>query len=169
MTSSILHVTVLVFLRLLAILKPLSYSEVHAKVRRLAILMIWIISITARYSIVPTQCFKIRSVYLHYMHIIFHCLHTIPVMCIALMYAKLVCVIQQKRNERKTIICKYLKFRAHADSDNRKSTLLAKRLGLFHLICYLPFLAWTQYLLIVAPDRIPFKFHNYEVITYNKL
>ena len=154
-TASILHVALLVYLRLLSILKPLSYQEIHIKLRHTGIKIIWIMSITVRLIAVLTQRFKTGKFYIYYRYIVLHGFHTIPVMCIIVMYGKLILTLKSKRNGSNAGMVDNA--RIHAEAQNKKTTLLVQRVVLFLIVCYVPYIAWAQYWYI--------KF--YESVDYN--
>ena len=54
-------------------------------------------------------------------------------------------------NSRKTV-----------DSMNKKMAVVVRRIILALLICYIPFLVWEQFYLIIS-ERVPFKIYRSEV------
>lgn len=168
-TSSVLHVAVLVYLRLLAVLKPLEYTNMDAKIRKASIPVIWILSIGTRLLAVLTQCLKAFSFYSYYRYIVLHGFHTIPIICIACMYFKLLLTIRSKfsspndgefsnsKSQDNTISSSANNSNMQKKELKKKSTALVKWVVFFLLICYVPLLVWEQYWAIIITSRIPFR------------
>ena len=169
-TSSILHVAVLVYLRLLAILKPMSYKDVHEKVRKRSIPIIWVVSIASRLISVLTQIFEPmpKPFYAAYRYIALHVFHTVPIIFIICMYVKLVWTLKKISEESNTTQATFTNVRNPKKSISKKATLLVQRVVLFLLGCYLPFLAWEQYWEIITFERIPFISGGSDEVIANK-
>ena len=167
-TSSCLHVTLLVFLRLKAISKPTQYEEIYKKLCYPSIVFIWIISVGVRLIAVLAHCLKFWDFYFYYRYFNLHVFHTIPIICIVLMYAKLVWTLKKRSNEaikeaRRSVNANLKELAL--DKINQKMTLMVQRVVLFLVVCYVPYLIWMQYYYMEFPTRIPFKVKDYEVIT----
>ena len=159
-TSSCLHVTLLVFLRLLAIQKPLTYAELHGKLRYISIIIIWIISIVIQLIALIILIFEKGNVYLYYKDVTLHSFHTFPVICIIIMYTLLIWTLKKKKREIKDI-----RRSMEQDTINKKMTLLVQRVVLVLIICYVPFLGWRQYYYEVVIKRMDPRLFDVEVIT----
>ena len=98
--SSVVHVMLLVFLRLLAILKPLSYQEIHDKFRYKSIIGIWITSIFVNAAkILCCQLaitFENENYFYYGNLIIAQFSNTLPVVLILIMYIMLIWVLRGK-------------------------------------------------------------------------
>ena len=163
-TTSILHVTLLVFLRLLAVIEPMTYKEMHIKFRHTSIVVIWIMSIVVQTLALITQKFT-SSAFFYYRYFMLYVFHTFPIFCVIIMYFVLIHNLK-KRNRGMDIMVD--KSRHFADSMNKKMTTVVKRIVLALLICYIPFLTWEQYYLIIA-ERIPFTIYPSEVRIYSRI
>ena len=141
--SSVLHVTLLVFLRLWVILKPLSCQELHTKMRHISIISIWIISILT--NILPGIFWhlKMGPEYQYIGLINTYCFGLIPVVSIVFMYALIYWTIKKKSRAAKDTLegtenCPL-------DLDSMKMTLLVTRVLLVLLVCYTPYVIWKEY------------------------
>ena len=84
--SSCLHVTLLIFLRLLAIRYPLSYQILHKKLRHISIIAIW--AITSLVQSIPlfTLLFaESKRLYTYVRLVLLNCFGTIPVVSMVIM------------------------------------------------------------------------------------
>ena len=160
-TSSILHVAVLVFLRAMVVLKPMRFTEMHLKVRYTSIALIWITTLTVRSVNVIALYFNATSFYYYYEFADIHCFHTIPAIFIIFMYGIMTWIILQKsRNKKENTVPSKTNPAAEI---NKRVTLIVRRIVLFYISCYVPYLAWKNYYLIVICNRKPFVIHEYEV------
>ena len=161
-TSSCLHVTLLVFLRLLAILKPLTYRETHIKLRHTSIITIWIISISvhlvAVLSRVDFGVEKTGDFYFPYRYIVLHGFHTVPIICMVVMHAVLIWKLKTMRNNANENIEDTTT--THADLTNKKMTLMVQRIVCFVVVCYVPYLSWKHYFYSVISKR-----HQLNILT----
>ena len=139
----------------------MKYKQVHRKLRYMGILMVWIISIGCRLLAVLTQAFAMNF-YLYYRDIIIHLFHTVPIIVIVSAYASMLYILRQKREDSE-------KGRSlsntHAESMNRKMTLMVQRVVICLLICYIPYLVWWQYFNVITIERRDhWEINAYEVI-----
>ena len=158
-TTSILHVTLLVFLRLLAVTEPIKYKQIHISLRHKSIIITWTISLGVRLIGLMIQIFQ-PSFLLYYRHFSLHTFNTLPILCIVMMYFKLMITLKKRK---KILITMTENSRHSADLVNRKMTEIVKRIVLALLICYVPFLIWEQYQLIIIEERVPFIIYTNEV------
>ena len=157
-TSSVLHVALLVFLRLLAILTPFKYQEIHIKLRHVSIVIIWLISICIHLiETVTSITFHMDFFSFPYKYFVVHVFHTIPIVGIVIMYVGLLWILKKKRNQAKQNMTDV------GTTINMKMALLVQRVVIFLLVCYVPFLAWKQYFYAIPAQRIPFTLCNNEV------
>lgn len=157
-TTSILHVTLLVFLRLLAITDPMKYKEAHIKSRHKSIIVIWLTSIIVRLIALLSQKYH-SKVFFYYRYFLLHIFHTIPIIMIVIMYGTLIMTLKKRSA---TLLTMTEQSQQLSDSINRKMTIVVKRIVVSLLICYVPFLSWEQYYMIIA-EREPFTIYKNEV------
>ena len=158
-TASILHVTLLVFLRLLAVTDPMKYKEAHIKSRHKSIIVIWTTSVIVRLAALLSQKYH-TTVFLYYRYFLLHIFHTIPIIAIVIMYARLILTLKRRSTN---LITMTERSQQLSDSINRKMTIVVKRIVVSLLICYVPFLSWEQYYMVIA-EREPFMIYKNEVI-----
>ena len=143
--SSILHVALLVFLRLISVLKPYQEETSINNLRRISIASIWILSVA--FCVLPiislTLKMKVVSTYVRLLTL--HCFNTIPVVGIIIMWCMLMWVAKKKQvNDRQSY------HRQSCDNSNpgsydKRSAVIVRRLVIILLVCYLPYLAWKEY------------------------
>ena len=157
--SSILHVGLLVFLRLMKVLNPLSDGVHTSKTfRRITVIVIWTLSVMLEMiplitSILTTRNnqddMKKTSTIIRL--VILHCFNTLPVVGIIIMWGSLVWKARSNRNSNK--------FQRHnigsrnSGSIEQRMGAIVRRLVILLLICYLPYLAWKQYFYGVVIKR----------------
>ena len=141
--SSILHVALLVFLRVITLRNPLSQGDDIRKFRHVAITIIWIISITVVSLDVISQCQGMDdfSMYLNLVNL--HCFKTIPVVGIVLMYGLLLWTVNRQQKQTNNIAIST--DNSHREARNRRMTAIVSRVVICLLICYLPYLASKHY------------------------
>ena len=158
-TASILHVTLLVFLRLLAVTDPMKYKEAHVKSRHKSIIVIWLTSVIVRLTALLSQKYH-STVFFYYRYVLLHIFHTIPIITIVIMYVRLIMTLKKRST---TLITMTEQSQQLSDSINRKMAIVVKRIVVSLLICYVPFLSWEQYYMVIA-ERVPFMIYKNEVI-----
>ena len=94
-TTSILHVTLLVFLRLLAVTDPMKYKEAHIKSRHKSIIVIWLTSIIVRLIALISQKYHTKA-FFYYRYFLLHMFHTIPIIMIVIMYVTLIMTLKKR-------------------------------------------------------------------------
>ena len=160
-TNSILHVMLIVFLRLLTIIEPIKCKEIHKNLRHKSIIVMWVVAFSVRSLALIIQMYK-PNAFWFYRYFLLHGFHTVPLLLIIIMYLIL---IKSLKNRSQTLEMMDLKSRQAANQMNKKMTIVVKRIVFALLICYLPFLFWEQYYLIIS-ERVPFIIYRSEV---NKL
>ena len=167
-TSSCPHVVLLVFMRLLAVSRPLTYTATRNKIRRRSIVIIWLISISAQLLVVMAQIFAAENIYVYYRNIYLHVFHSIPVISIVVMHVTLIRILERKNNSDAVT-----GLGGHAQSldqsINMKMTIMVKRIVSFLLLCYVPFLIWWQYFNIASVQKRPWIPTPLEVVLLFKL
>ena len=158
--SSCLHVTLLVFLRLMAIQYPLSYQTSNLKLRQASIAAIWIVSILAQVMPLVAMYTGSKKTYIYVRLIFLHCCGTFPVISIVLMNVLLIWLVKQKQREIALSIGPSISVTLNSISESmsRKMTKLVQKLVAFLLLCYVPYLTWAHYFystIIQRPDPEP--------------
>ena len=157
-TNSILHVTLIVFLRLLAVTEPIKCKEIHKSLRHKSIILTWVIAFGVRSLSLIIQTLS-SDAFFYYRYFQLHAFHTLPIFLIVVMYIVLIKTLK-KRHQNLDMID--FKSRIVADTMNKKMTIVVKRIVFGLLICYIPFLAWEQYYLFIS-KRVPFVIYRSEV------
>ena len=156
--SSCLHVTFLVFLRLIAIKFPLSYQTRNLKMRRITIIVIWTTSVLAQSIPLAIMYSKKKEDYFLARLTIVHCFGTFPVVCIVVMNILLLCIIARKpkltsNQTTATDMMMDRKSLPISESMSKKMTMLVQKVVTFLLFCYIPYLAWAHYFYAVIIQR----------------
>jgi hypothetical protein len=136
--TSVLHILVLVYLRYLAIRKPLSRDNLVIHLRKRLIILIWTISFAVETLAVIGGYFKI--LWIHWTAILFvlFCLEVAPLICIIAIDCLVVKTLEKKKRKDETDLM--TSNRSFAISNYDSITLLHKRLVHFLLICLTPYL-----------------------------
>ena len=83
-------------------------------------------------------------------NIVLHGFHTIPIICIVGIYAKMIYEIQSKNEEKKIAKTRMSEGTyTRINMNNKLSTKMIKGVAICLFVCYLPYLAWWQYSMIV--------------------
>ena len=145
--SSCLHVTLLVFLRLMAIQYPCSYQNSNVKLRQASIVVIWIVSILSQIIPLVVMYKSSRQVYTHVRLIFVHCCGTLPVIAIVVMNVLLISLVKNKQREIALSIAPSISetLNSISESTSKRMTTLVQKLVAFLLICYVPYLTWAHY------------------------
>ena len=163
-SSSCLHVQLLVFLRLLAVSKPLKYKEIHRSLRHISITIIWILSICVCLIPVFTMRFLPDNRLSFYCNriLVLHGLHTIPILCIVLLYVILIRTIHNTRRSVSSISSSPCISTIMAGRNRQRKMM--KGIVVCLIVCYLPYLLWWEYSEEVLSQRRPIKFYKIEVL-----
>ena len=144
-TSICLHVTLLAFLRLVALEVPAKYEEIDQKRRRVAIIIIWVASVTVCAITVISAHFS-DTVALISEFFTLHGCHTLPICLIVIMYLRILWTISQKKirgisNVDPTELPKAAKF-ATERINSKKNEMFRMITGnvLRLIICYVPYI-----------------------------
>ena len=157
-TNSILHVTLIVFLRLLAVTEPIKCKQIHKSIRHKSIILIWMMAFGVRALALVIQKYKSDAFY-YFRFLLLHGFHTFPLILIIFMYQVFIRTLNKRSRSMDMID---IKSRKTADSMNKKMAVVVRRIILALLICYTPFLVWEQYYLIIS-ERVPFQIYRSEV------
>lgn len=162
--ASLLHVTLLVFLRFLAVKAPMSHQISHTNVPYSSLIAIWGTCVLLQSLPVLALLFNKDSVHTNLRLLNLHCFHTIPLLLILLMYTLLIWTLRNKEKQQ-TRDFQNLPFNSmdYRETRNKEMTLLVKRVVVFLLISYAPFVAWYQYYYIVVCKRNPLQILEVEV------
>ena len=150
--SSVLHVALLVFLRLFAVLKPMSYTDVHVKMRFISIPIIWTASI---FFHIINRVFLFAGTITHFyianLFILFS-FSVLPVISILIMY--LILVYTLRKNKMSATKESYQDTPSTpVDTIQKKMTLVVQRVVLVLIFCYGPFVIWKVYFYFVVNTR----------------
>ena len=174
--SSCLHVTLMVFLRFFSISKPMKYEAIHIQLRHKSIVIIWIVSFLAELPVALFQFYSKEDLYLYSINIHLWVFLGLPLLSLLCMKIAMLWILKGKTKKR-TKACladdPKKKFNTllsttdgsdYVDTMSRKMILLVQRLVLFHLVCYVPYLAWWQYYNVMIDLNRPWRMHQLEVI-----
>ena len=175
--SSVLHVTLLVFLRLLAIMKPISYKQIHTKLRYNSIIVIWLTSMFFHSATKTALLFENKTLFDYGNWFILLSFNILPVVLIIIMYIVLMWILRDKTsknpgpnnvelhsNLNSQLLNNQPTIAAGAEQMERKMTLAIQRIVLFVIFCYGPFLIWRVYYYAVVNKRDDGKVGDREVI-----
>ena len=153
--SSCLHVTLLVFLRLMAIQYPCSYQTSNVKLRQASIVIIWTVSILSQIIPLVAMYKCSRQVYTHVRLIFVHFCGTLPVISIVVMNILLIWVVKNKQREIALSIAPSISttLNSISESTSKRMTTLVQKLVAFLLICYVPYLTWAHYFYSIIIQR----------------
>jgi hypothetical protein len=153
--SSVLHVTLLVSLRLIAILKPTSYQIIHEKLRYNSIIVIWITSVLFHATNRVALILKSENFFYYgNLFVLLFC-NILPVVLILIMYIMLIWVLRGKTSKSPETNTVELSTTSPAiEHMEKKMTLAVLRIVLVVILCYGPFLLWRAYFFIVIDRRI---------------
>ena len=153
--SSCLHVTLLVFLRLMAIQYPLSYQTSNVKLRRASIIIIWVLSILAQIIPLTVIYTSSKQIYTYIRLIFVQCCGTFPVISIVVMNALLIWTVKRRQREKLASLAPVATKSTNAISESmsRRMTTLVQKLVVFLLLCYVPYLTWAHYFYAVMIQR----------------
>ena len=152
-TSSILHVTLLVFLRLEGVKHPLQSRENGRVVHILYVFSVWIISISSNIVPVILLAFERFEVFRYSKIFMLQCFGTFPVISIVIMWRSLLKIAKasSKNFPPKSDIV----FQSRKDLSQRRIVKVVHRLVIALLFCYIPFLFWKQYFYSIILTRVP--------------
>ena len=176
--SSVLHVTLLVFLRLLAIMKPISYKQIHTKLRYNSIIVIWLTSMFFHSATKTALLFENKTLFDYGNWFILLSFNILPVVLIIIMYIVLMWILRDKTsknnpgpnnvelnsNLNSQLLNNQPTIATGAEQMERKMTLAIQRIVLFVIFCYGPFLIWRVYYYAVVNKRDDGKVGDREVI-----
>ena len=170
--ASCLNVTLLMFLRLVAIQFPLSYHTTNrVKLRRIFIAVIWIVSILSQILPVAILYCESKNVYFYVRLTIVHCCGTLPVIAIVIMNALLLWTVNKKQKMKRPseqLPAILNPSSAISESISRKMNLLVQKVVTFLLVCYVPYLTWAHYFYAVIIQRTDSEISEFEVNIMNK-
>ena len=171
--ASRLHVTLLVLLRLLAIKFPLTYQDMHIKISRICIALIWIISLIVTIIVTFIGTFDDKRNYFVAKIVLLHGFGTFPVICIVFMNASLLRTLSQKRpcirtpsQGQNTTFDRMDSLRK--ETINRKMTILVLKVVGFLMVCYIPLIAWRHHYYSVVVYRENSLLTDTEVYIYTR-
>ena len=145
--SSVLHVTLLILLKLLAILKPESYRKLQRKIRNISITIIWSLSLVVHLSkTISAACIDEKFGQIQYLSITI-VFKLLPIISILLMDLFLIWNLRKISTQT-----------SDATGSSQKSiekamTLVVQRIVVALLICYGLSVSWRLYFLTSAYGR----------------
>ena len=152
--SSVLHVMLIVFLRLYAIMKPTSYKTIHVKLRYTSIIVIWLWSTLFHVAIRTSLVLKNETIFYYGNLFILLCCNTLPVVLILVMYVMLIWVLRGEKSRLPDPNTVRLSTSSTGTDDmEKKMTLAIQRIVLVLILCYCPWLVWRAYFYVVVDGR----------------
>ena len=141
--SSCLHVTLLVFMRLLAVRYPLSYKTLHKKLRHNAIISIW--AITSLGEAIPLFVvpFSSKLIYSYVRLVLLNGFGTIPVISMVIMNVLFAWTV--KKRKASTLNTSPSTAREFNETITRKTNLLVQKVVAFLLVSNTPYLVFANY------------------------
>ena len=158
-TTTCLHVALLVYLRMVTITRPFSYKDTHIKLRHISIVVIWVVSVIICFLPVLASYFNQEEFYDISRIVLLHGFHSIPVICIIIMYGKLSWTIASHKGISGT--------KGRREITNQRPNLMIKRIVLCLVVCYLPYLSLWEYAYSVVGKRDPCVIYKFEVHRIN--
>ena len=150
-TSNVLHIALLVYLRFIAITRPLCYEDTHRRHHNKSPIFIWVLSIVANVFPSLMLCLHSTEWHLAVILLILHTFHTVPIISIVVMYTKMIWVISE-RNKRMSDAkaSEMMSSEASAERERMRtntklSTKMIKWVAVCLIFCYFPYLVWWQY------------------------
>ena len=146
-TSNCLHIALLVYLRVVAISKPLQYESIHRKHHIKTPLLIWCIAIIINILGPTSRLFDSKDLNFFASLFILHGFHTFPILSIIILYTRMINVIH-KRNQEHMKASKICDENDGSISSSKLSTKMIKGVSICLVVCYVPYLLWFQYVRI---------------------
>ena len=149
--SSILHVALLVFLRLMAVRNPFSEEKRLALYRRISITLVWTTSIVFRTIPLVFSALKMKNSVVNFFTINLYLFRVFPVFAIIIMWGLLIWTAKRKQTHGESYL-QTLKYSTE-EANSRKMAEIIRRLVIILLVCYIPNLVWSQYVWFVIRER----------------
>ena len=167
-TSNCLHVTILVFLRLIATERPMSYRAIHLEFRNTAVPIIWVVSIIFSSIPVINEFLPLsRDVHKIWRTVILHVGHTLPICLTVIMYLRTIWVLSKPDNvdmcdlQEVPEVTKRLTLALQ--EKKRQMSRMITGVVICLVICYVPYL--IQWQLDILVDRNTSELSTGEVAT----
>ena len=138
-------------MRLMTARNPLGDQEYLNNLRRILILIIWIMSTFINCFPFIALILKKKDIYRYLELINLHCFRTLPVIAIVIMYFLLMWTVKKKQNKAIQVSVKGTNL--GSKSNNRKMTKIISRVVIALLICYLPSLVNYHYMYRFVLER----------------
>ena len=137
--SSILHVALIVYLRLMAVLQPMRTNEGIIAKSNYLLIAIWVLVIIN--NIFRFIFFAIDSkAALHIMdQFNFWVLVVTPVILIISFYVMLICSVWKKKNRKENTAAEQA--RSKTEKENTRTTKIVMRMVIILLLCYTPYIS----------------------------
>ena len=151
-TCNCLHIALLVYLRLITITEVFKYKETIRQHRHKSIALMWLISVGINTIPVLAAGFEHILLKLIFKYIILYAFHACPIIFIVVEYSKLIRVVEERnRKEAETRMSEFSHVNVNFLENAKLSTKIIKGVVVCLIFCYLPYLAWWQYAMIVFP------------------
>ena len=149
-TCNCIHIIYLVYLRYEAVAKAIKCKKMPRKRHWKSIIGMWIVSMLV--NLFPLLATKIQAKKLGLLlisrHILLHGFHTIPIVLIIIFHLKMI----QKVNKNNQAKMKRISISSGSRisvNEQKTSTKMVKGVAIGLILCYLPYLGWWQYSMIV--------------------
>ena len=140
-----LHVAYLVYQRLIAVRLALQHEKIPTKqTHSKAILSMWTLSLLINLVPPTAAYFNQKQVLMTFKMLLLHGFHTLPIICIIVMYVILIHSIKLKNNDKETVSTAISKY-SNINMKTKLSTKMIKGVIVCLIFCYLPYLVWWQY------------------------
>ena len=159
----------LVFLRLISVLKPYQEETSLNKLRRISISSIWILSVAFCVLPIISLTLKMEVVSTYVRLLTLHGFNTIPVAGIIIMWCMLMWVANNKQVNDRQSFQRQSGGNSNPGLYDRRCAVIVRRLVIILLICYLPFLIWKQYFYGVVFQRPCNELTPKVILVYNLL
>ena len=159
--SSCFHVVLIVFLRCLVIVYPMNFKDYHGKLTRISIFGIWIyvIVICLMPTLISTKFLTTHlmppsylNAYANSWQALYHGTLTVPILLTIIMYLALIYILKSNRNKENE---------SETNKKKKKSLLsMIQKITIGTLVCYIPFIIWTQYAVAKIKNNTPHEIYN---------
>ena len=148
--SSVLHVALLVFLRLVVVRSPFSEENDLLFYRRILIAIIWMTSII--FNVIPLifSGLKMLNSFFYTNITNFYCLQIFPVFAIIIMWTVLLWTAKVRKSHSEISLQAQ---HSMEESNSKRIIEIIRWLVVFLLLSYIPNLIWRQYAWIVSHVR----------------
>ena len=169
--SNCFHVTLLVFLRLIALEMPDTYEDTHRKIRHIGVVIIWVGSAMVC-SLPLINTFRTMMALQISWHFVIHGCHTLPICLIVILYGRVLWRISRTRIRRLSLYpspvpeaIERAKLAVRTKKNKVSRVIAANVVRL--IICYVPYIVAWQINVTYFEDR-DFR-HQTPMVRINKI